>query len=709
MGALNLKIEKEIAILEFDSPDSKINVLSRNIMQELSHILDSLQGKADLKALVVTSKKDGIFIAGADIKEIEGIKSSEEAVGKARDGKEVLNKINNLNLITVAVINGACLGGGLELALFCKYRVASFSDKVRLGLPEVKLGLIPGFGGTKRLPGLIGLRQGLSMILSGEMISGKDALKYGLVDRLFPEARLLDDAIEFTRDILDGKLHITRKRKKKAIEIFLEDTPPGRTLLFSQAKKNVLAKTGGFYPAPIKAIEVIKRTYNKSIQAASRIESETFGELAITDVSKNLIKVFYLSEEFKKIPWVGTDIKPERIEKCGIVGAGIMGGGIAQLVSFYDIPSRVKDINYEALKSALKTAKGLFDYTIKKRLLRQHQVDYKMGLISPTTTYKGFENADLVIEAVVEDLNVKKKVFSQLSQVVSSATVLTSNTSSLPIINMAEATSSPDRVAGLHFFNPVHRMPLVEVIRSPKTSDQTLATVIAFARRIGKIVIVVNDVAGFLINRILLSYLNEAGFLFEEGMRIEHIDRIAKDFGMPMGPIELIDEIGIDVGYKVAKILEESYGARMRVASILGKVKEKGIFGKKTGEGFYIHEKKSKRPNSDIYDLITSSNGIKISDDEALKRMVYIMINEAARCLEENVVDRPETVDIGMIMGTGFPPFRAGLLRYADSVGIETIVKDLSKFEKELDGSRFKPCNYLINMSQERRGFYGTF
>ena len=708
MASLNLKIDKEIAILEFDQPDSKVNVLSRDTMQELNSTLDSLSKRGELRALLITSKKDGIFIAGADIKEIESIRYPEEAVEKAQKGKEVLNKIHNSNLITVAVINGACLGGGLELSLFCKYRVASFSDKVRLGLPEVKLGLIPGFGGTKNLPELVGLSRGLSMILSGEMISGKDALKYSLVDRLFPETRLVDETIEFARDILHGKVKVKRKQKKKLLFRFLEDTALGRPILFNQAKKNVLSKTKGFYPAPIKAIEVIQRTYNKSFSTASRIESEAFGELAITDVSKNLIKVFYLIEEFKKTLWVGTEIRPAKVEKCGIVGAGIMGGGIAQLLSFYDIPSRVKDINYEALKSALKTAKSLFDYTLKKRLLRQHQVDYKMGLISSTTTYKGFENADLVIEAVVEDLNVKKKVFTQLSEVVSATTVLTSNTSSLPIINMAEATNSPDRVAGLHFFNPVHRMPLVEVIKSPKTSSQTLATVIAFARRIGKTVIVVNDVPGFLINRILLSYLNESGFLFEEGMRIEHIDKIAKDFGMPMGPIELIDEIGIDVGYKVAKILEESYGSRMHVASILGQVKEKGIFGKKTGRGFYIHEKKSKRPNPDIYNLIPPA-GRKISDDEALKRMVYIMINEAARCLEEKVVDRPETIDIGMIMGTGFPPFRAGLLRYADSVGIEIIVNDLSRFERQPNGLRFKPCNYLINMSKERRGFYGTF
>ncbi|MDP3786815.1 MAG: 3-hydroxyacyl-CoA dehydrogenase NAD-binding domain-containing protein [Candidatus Omnitrophota bacterium] len=708
MSALNLRIEKDMAIIEFDQPDSKVNVLNKDTMRELDAAIDAVLGKSEIKALLIVSKKEGIFIAGADIKEVEDITSAGDAKEKAEKGKAILDKINNSGLVTVAVINGVCLGGGLELALACKYRVAGFSDKVKLGLPEVKLGIIPGFGGTQRLPRITGLTRGLNMILSGEMISGKDALKCGLVDRLFPEVRLVEDSIEFTRGILQKTVHTGRRENKKLFFVLLEDTPFGRAILFYQARKNVLKKTKGFYPAPLKAIEVIRRTYGKDFKAGSRIESEAFGELAVTDVSKNLIKVFYLNEEFKKLPWVAADIKPDKIDKCGIIGAGVMGGGIAQLVSFYDIPSRLKDINYEALKSALRTAKGLFDYAVKKKILRQHQADHKMGLISPTTTYRGFENTGIVIEAVVEDLNIKQKIFKELSQVVSPTTVLASNTSSLPIIDVAQAADHPERAVGLHFFNPVHRMPLVEVIRSEKSGDRALATTIAFARRIGKVVIVVKDVPGFLINRILLSYMNEAGFLFEEGMDIRCIDRIARDFGMPMGPIELVDEVGIDVGYKVAKMLESSYGPRMRVAPVLEKVKEKGLFGKKSKAGFYLHKGNKKEPNPVIYGLVGSSRPGRISDETALKRMIYIMVNEAARCLEEKVADRPQTVDIGMIMGTGFPPFRAGLLRYADSVGIGNIIKDLENFEKGLGEQRFKPCNYLIDIRDKRGGFYGT-
>lgn len=710
MASLNLKIEKEIAILEFDQPDSRVNVLSSDSMKELDAILGLLTAKKDsnVKALIIASKKDGIFIAGADIKEIEHISSAEEARELAEKGKEILKKLEDLDLVTLAVIGGACLGGGLELALACKYRVASFSDKVKLGLPEVKLGIIPGFGGTLRLPRLVGLIQAMNMILTGDMVSGRDALKYGLVDRLFPETNLLEESKNFIRELLDGRAKVQRRRKKKALFVFLEDTPFGRAILFNQAKSNVLKKTKGFYPAPLKALDVIKRTYGRGIKKGFSIESKAFGELAITDVSKNLIKVFYLNEEFRKLQWVDDKIKPAAVKKCGVIGAGVMGGGIAQLLTFNDIPTRLKDINFEALKTALKTAKGLFDYALKKKILRPHSVDFKFGLISPALTYKGFENADLVIEAVVEDLDIKKKVFGELSKVTSPKAILASNTSSLPIIKIGEAAGSPDRVVGLHFFNPVHRMPLVEIIRSEKTSDETLAVTIAFARKIGKVVIVVRDCYGFLINRILLSYLNEAGYLLEEGMRIEQIDNLARRFGMPVGPIELIDEIGIDVGYKVARILEDAYGARMKVASILEHVKAKGLMGKKTRSGFYIHKGKEKIPNKNVYNLMSLPRRNSISDGVALKRMIYIMVNEASRCLEERIADRPETIDIGMIMGTGFPPFRAGLLRYADSIGIDNIIKDLSFFEKELNSIRFKPCEYLIKMQKERRIFYGN-
>jgi len=725
MSNLNLKIDGPTAIIEFDQQDAKVNVLNQQVMKELDAILDELSKEIKggaVKALLITSKKD-VFIAGADIKEIENIRRPQEAKAKAEAGKIILNKLAGLDMVTMAVINGACLGGGLELALACKYRVASFSEGVKMGLPEVKLGIIPGFGGTWRLPRLIGLIRGLDMILTGEAVSGKDALKYGIVDRLFPANRLIDEAVEFAKEISAGKIRVKKKSRKPLLALFLEDAPLGRTILFHQVKKDVLKRTKGFYPAPLEAIKLIQRTYGfgymesqtialpayvRRINWAMAQESEAFSRLAVTDISKNLIKVFYLNEEFRKIPWVDAQVKPAPINKCAVVGAGVMGGGIAQLLGFYDIPTRMKDVNYPSLSTALKVAGELFHYALKKGKLKKPQADFKMGMISPTLTYKGFENAGLVIEAVVEDISVKEKVFKELGQITSSQAILASNTSSLPIIKMAEAAGAPERVVGLHFFNPVHRMPLVEIIRTPVTSEQALATIIAFSRRIGKVVIVVKDAVGFLINRILLNYLNEAGYLLQEGIAIERIDNIARDFGMPVGPLELIDEIGIDVGYKVAKILEEAYGERMRVCEVLTKVKEKGLLGKKAQKGFYIYKGKNKVSHPDIYNIVGRTGQARISNQAVLKRLIYVMVNEAARCLEEGVIDRPESVDIGMIMGTGFPAFRAGLLRYADAVGIDKIVQDLRDFQRDLGALRFHPCTKLESMAQERRNFYGT-
>lgn len=706
MTGLNLRIENEFGFLEFDQEDAKVNVLNTCVMQELGRILDDLRDKTrfPLKALFITSGKDGVFLAGADIKEIESIATSEEAYAKAQQGKAIFDKLEQLDAVTVAVINGVCLGGGLELALACRYRVAAFSDRVKLGLPEVKLGLIPGFGGTWRLPRLIGLQSGLSMIVSGEAVSSADALRRGLVDALFPGNRLMEEAVSFVQRVLESREARPRRKKKRPFISFLEDTALGRSILFDQAKKSILKKTKGFYPAPLKAVEVLSRTYGR--QGGGDLESRAFGELALTAVSKNLIKVFYLNEEYKKINWAQAGEKPKEITACGVVGAGIMGGGIAQLVSFYEVPVRLKDVHYGALKIALKTAQGIFDYALKKKILRIPQADLRLGFISPTLTYKGFEKAGIVIEAVVEDLKVKQQVFSELSRIVPPSCVLVSNTSSLPIARIAESAALPERVAGMHFFNPVHRMPLVEVIRAKATSEETLATVVAFGRRIGKTVIVVRDVPGFLINRILLSYMNEAAYLFEEGVAPERIDRLARGFGMPMGPLELADEVGIDVGYKVAKILEESYGERMRVPSILEKIKEKKMFGRKTKAGFYLDTHKGKRVNQEVRALLGRGSSRDISDETALKRMLYVMVNEAARCLEEGVVDRSHVVDLGMIMGTGFPAFRGGLLRYADSVGAGRIVEDLMNFEKGVDAARFRPCALLVGMAEKNTRFY---
>lgn len=702
-NSLKLRIEDNFALIEFDQPDSKVNVLSTKSLIELEEIISQLEKTKDLKGACILSKKPDVFIAGADIKEIENISSSAEGKEKSQAGQNILNRLEKLPLPTIALINGACLGGGLELALACDYRLAGFGDKVKLGLPEVKLGVIPGFGGTKRLARLVGLRKGIELISSGESVSGNEALKIGLADGLFSQNRLSYEGLEFLRKN-PGKRKIYKPKLKGFVNVFLDKTFLGRAILRRQAEKFILKTTKGHYPAHLRALDVVVKNYTSSLQKALMLEARTFGELAAGSISKNLISVFYLIEKYKKLKW--SEAKPSQIHKCAVLGSGVMGGGIAQVFSAYGLPVRMKDLNYPALCRGLKQAKEIYDYAVKKKKLKSSQAILGMGLISPTIDYSGFSNADLIVEAVIEDMKIKQKALAELSLVASGNAILASNTSCLSIAQMSEGVSNRSRVAGMHFFNPVAKMPLVEVIRTAYTSEEAIATIVEFSKRIGKTPIVVQDSCGFLVNRILLAFLNEAGFILEEGISFTTIDEIVFSFGMPMGPFTLVDEIGLDVGYKVALILEEHFGERMKVAGILKSAYEQKWFGKKSGKGFYIHKPKVKHPNKEIYSLLSKRLDSSLSKEEVFKRMLYRMINEAADCLKEEVVVEPAIVDIGMIMGTGFPAFRGGLLRYADSVGCDKIVEDLEKFRKKFGSERFRPSDYLIGLAKRKEKFY---
>lgn len=698
------KVIDEYVVIEFDQPDSRANVLSSASLQDLQQIFLQLQSKQVLKGVCVVSNKPDIFIAGADIKEIEKITSPSEGQAKSQAGQKIINDLEKLPVPTIALINGACLGGGLELALACDYRLACFGDKVKLGLPEVKLGIIPGFGGTKRLPRLVGLRKGLEMILSGEPVSANEALKIGLVDGLVSQNRLLQEGIRFLSEKTRKREGYKPKLIRGLADVLLDKTFIGQAVLKAKSKEFVLKATKGFYPAPLKAIEVVTRNYNLSFEKALELEAKSFGELAVTPISKNLVSVFYLAEKYKKAKWV--EAAPRQVRKCALLGAGVMGGGIAQLLSSRGVAVRMKDLTYEALGRGMRQATEVYEYGLKKKKIRPNQILLGMSLISPTITYSGFQGADLIIEAVVEDIRVKKGVWRETGSFARPDAIFASNTSCLSVAQMTEQEKNKERVVGMHFFNPVHRMPLIEVIRTPYTNDETVATAVEFSKRIGKTPIVVKDSCGFLINRILIPYLNEAGFILAEGVNFERIDKIAMDFGMPMGPFTLVDEIGLDVGNKVALILEESFGKRMKVPEILKKVYAQKWFGKKTGKGFYIHKPDGKTANKEIYNFVSEHRGQLLSNERILKRLLYKMINEAAMCLQEKVCAEASDIDIGMIMGTGFPPFRAGLLHYADSVGVNNIVKDLLDLEKETKQGRFSPCSYLIELAQKKEKFY---
>lgn len=697
------KIVDEFVVLEFDQPASGANLLSTASLQELQQIFLQLQSKQVLKGVCVCSNKPGIFIAGMDIREVEKITSSSEGFAKAQAGQKILNDLEKLPVPTVALINGACLGGGLELALACDYRLAGFGDKVKLGLPGIKLGVVPGFGGTKRLPRLVGLRKALEMILSGDPISANEALRIGLVDGLVSQNRLLQEGIK----LLSEKKTKRKYHKPKArgfADFFLENTFIGHAVLKNQCRKLVLKAAANHYPAPLKALELVVKNHDSSFEQALEREARAFGDLVMTPASKNLTSGLCLVERYKKAKW--PEAAAGQIKKCGLLGAGVMGSGIAQLLSSYGVPVRMKDLTYEALGRGLRQAKEIYDDGLRKKEIKPGQAVLGMGLISPTLNYCGFSNADLIIEAVSEDIRVKKSVWREVGSFVSPDAILVSGTSCLSIAQIAEQEKNKERVAGMHFLNPALRAPLIEIIRTPYTSDQTIAAIAEFSKKIGKIPIVVKDSRGFLINRILFSYLNEAGFILDEGVNFERIDRICSDFGMSMGPFVLMDEIGLDEGHTIASALEDNFGRRMKAAEILKKVYAQKWFGKKIKKGFYVYKGQERAVNREVYNFVSNYRNRLLPDENILKRLLYRMINEAAMCLQEEICNEPQDVDIAMIMGIGFPSLRAGLLKYADTMGVNDIVKGLLDFEKETKQGRFNPCSYLVEMAEKKKKFY---
>ncbi len=700
--------QDKIGYIEFDQPDSKVNILSMDTIQQLDGIVSGIPANKTIKALVIRSLKPNVFVAGADISEIEKIVEPDDGVKKAKAGQDILNKIEDLKIPTVALIDGVALGGGCELALACLYRVATFNPRVRIGLPEVNLGFVPGFGGTFRLPRLVGLSESLKMILSGKPVDSKKALRIGLVDRLLPNAGLDDHLDEFLKSEV-----LKRSKKKKYPRIkktgiigLLESNRWGHSVIFKKSLKSVLEKSKGFYPAPERAVDVVSKNYYMSRTEGLALEAETFGQLAVTEISKNLVHVFYLMEKYKKLSVDGAEgIEPRTVQRCGVLGAGIMGGGIAQLMAAKDIRVRLKDINYEAIAQGYKAASKVFEKAVKIRKLNAAQAHEKMAHITGTIDYSGFAQTDFVIEAVVEKMEVKQKVFKELGDVVAEDTILATNTSALSVSEMASVTKNPSRVIGFHFFNPVHRMPLVEVITAPQTSTETIVSALALVKRLGKTPIVVKDSSGFIVNRILLIYMAEAGRLLEEVGDMERIDKVATDFGLPMGPFLLSDEVGLDVGLKVMRILEDSFGDRFKPVELFDKLLEKGRLGKKSGKGFYTHGQR--RDSNPEVDQILQGRGFSEIENHTMEnRMIYLMVNEAARCLGEGIVDEPQAIDVGMIFGTGFPPFRGGLLKYADKVGIKHIIEQLQKFKKQYSSDRFEPCEYLIKIKEQGHGFY---
>ncbi len=706
---MSLTVKNKIAYLVFDYPNEKFNKLSTPVMQSLDRAADQMRAQASsIDACVISSAKDGIFIVGADIEEIKNMTDAKAGEQAASRGQAVFAKIEQLPFPVVVLINGISMGGGTELALACHYRLATDSPKTKIALPEVMLGIIPGFGGTQRMPRLIGLQRALPLILSGKTLDAVRAYKNGLVDKVIPSAFAERYADEFVREILAGKhsKYIEHRKVKGFFNIFLETL--GKGIIYSQALKSVLKETKGRYPAPLRALQAVREGFSKPLAEGLEIEARYLGEMVATPISKNLIRIFRLTEDIKKSTGVaGKSIKAPSITYAGVLGAGVMGGGIAYLFSNNNVEVRLKDINHPAVALGLDAAKKLYDRQLKSRRLTKPEFKRKMSLISGTLDYQGFGRCEVVVEAIVENMDIKKKVIAEISPNLNRNCILASNTSSLSITEMAKASKSPENFIGMHFFNPVHRMPLVEIIRGKRTSDSAVAAIYAFAKKLGKTPIVVKDGPGFLVNRLLMPYLNEAGFLLEEGVRVDMLDKAMTDFGMPMGPCLLLDEIGIDVAYKVGKIFESAFGSRVQGSHAVEKLHQDQRLGKKGKLGFYIHAGKSAAVDEKIYSLIQPEVAAALTPEEMVERMTYTMVNEAAMCLSEGIVGSVDDIEIGMIFGTGFPPFRGGLMRYADSEGIDKIVMRLEEFSQRF-GVRFRPCDYLIQMNKSGKKFYNS-
>lgn len=702
----------DVALVEWDLVGEKVNKLSSPVMARFREVIEELS-RSNFKAVVMISRKPTIFIAGADIEEIKGLKTREQILPMLTDAHAILNSLEDLKMPVIAAIHGACLGGGCEMVLACDYRVASEDPATRIGLPEVNLGIIPGFGGCVRLPRTIGLIESLKIIPAGGSVDGKKALKLGLVDLCVHPSILEDQAMQLAQRLIkEGTLQKRRKTyRPSGLAMKVMDSPLARWKIFAEARKEVLKKTNGHYPAPLKAIDVIEKTYGMSNRKrALEIEMDGFADVAVTEISKHLINFFFMMEGIKKKTGVSSDVKPLDVKRMGVLGAGTMGGGIAYVGADKGIEVRLKDINNNALALGFSHARDLWAKKLKRKRLTPYDFQRKMNLISGGLDYAGFGQLDVVVEAIVEDMKIKQAVIGETAKHCKPGCIIATNTSSLSVTEMAKGHPHPENFVGMHFFNPVDKMPLVEVIRGEKTSDVAVATIFDLAKRMGKLPVVVKDGPGFVVNRLLVPYLIEAAWLLEDGMEIKKVDDLyKKQFGMPMGPFMLMDEIGIDVGVKVSKIFHQTLGDRIMIPSVMKKLSETKRYGKKNKSGFYKYDEKGRAtvPDETIYaELGLGQPTNKLSDKEIIERGIFPMVNEAALALiEERIVETPEEVDLAMITGTGFPAFRGGLLRYADSVGSQVIADQLEVYATQY-GPRFKPSNPLKNMAKTNRTFY---
>ena len=703
MNIFQLEKNNDVAVVTMDDPSQAQNVLNNDVALEFDQVFEKIKNDQSLNALIFTSSKNNCFVAGADISMLQTITTIEQGKEASKLLQDLTQAIADLPIVTIAAINGSCLGGGLELALAFDYRIATDHKSTRIGVPEVQLGLLPGGGGTQRIPRLIDLPSALDLMLTGRQLNASRAKKMGLVDAVVAPEILLTVANKYVKK---GKPTRNKSLKSKLINSALV-----RKIIISQARKKTLKATKGHYPAPLKILDTVEQGLRSSLAAGLKFESQNFAELLMTSVSKQCVNIFFATTELKKDSGVDSDVTARDIHKVGVLGAGLMGAGISSVtIEKAKLPVRIKDINSEGLARGFAYVGKILDKKLSRRRLKLNQRDQIMSRLTGSIDYSGFANADVVIEAVFENLDLKQKMIEDIESLPSNNEIIfATNTSAIPISDIASKAKHPERIVGMHYFSPVEKMPLLEVITSEKTADWVTTTAVELGKQQGKTVIVVNDGPGFYTTRILVPYSMEAVRLVLEGVSIEDVDNALEKFGFPVGPIKLMDEVGIDVGAHIVDNLHEVFGERVPLIQNIDRVIADERKGRKNKRGFYDYSdaSKGKQVDESIYSTIGAATpGSKsLTAEQIAERVVLTMLNEAAFCLGESVLRNARDGDIGAIFGLGFPPFLGGPFRYMETLGVPTVVEKLKALQ-ELHGERFTPAPKLLELAEQNANFY---
>ncbi len=712
-----------VATLLMDRAGEPFNSLGPELAGDLFAAIDHVAANDDIKAVVIGSAKKDNFLSGADIRWLQSLDDAETAMELLREAHAGFSRLEklatDLGKPVVAAIHGVCLGGGMELALACSMRIASNDEKkTQLGQPEVQLGLIPGTGGTQRLPRLIGIAAGLDLILTGRSIRPRRAMKMGLIDEACPQEVLLEvakkRALEASLKPAETKQDtgntIGRLRSFLAPahlqQLALEENPVGRRVLFNKAEEKMLEQSKGNYPAPPAALRAVKAGIEQGLDVGYETELEEFKNLVVSSEAKALMSIFFATQELKRDTGIDSSDLPVAVRKTAVLGGGLMGGGIAAVnTTNARVTTRIKEVDEAGVGRGLAYVSQLINKQVKRRRLKPRTAAKAMHLVTGTTDWSGFGNVDLVIEAVFEDLELKRSMVQEVEAVTGPKTIFATNTSSIPVSLIAQGAARPENIIGMHYFSPVEKMPLLEIIVTDKTASWVTATAVAFGKKQGKTVIVVNDGPGFYTSRIIAPYMNEVGWLLEDGVSIQDIDAAMVDWGFPIGPVQLTDEVGIDVGAKVGKVMRQAFGDRLAAPAGYEKLVADDRKGRKNGRGFYLYEDDERKGvDESVYAVLGSPAKTSMDRGEIQDRLALQMINEAALCLEEGILRSTRDGDIGAIFGLGFPPFTGGPFTYVDRVGAATIISKLEAMA-EAHGDRYQPAAILVEYAKTGKLF----